>query len=178
MSGLIGRGTPGHVARRSRSDRLWRHQTRERRRSSAKSRAGAEQLYAIQSAPNAKSSGGRRSDIAALRASAAAFRASRWSVEMNIAVLSGRRKTSALKDNPDTALASDEFWERVSGIADFRARLINTTAILSGRITARAASEVARIGQRHTASSVTRAATSTSRNSRTRHRGPAGKSSS
>ena len=42
-------------------------------------------------------------------------------------------------------LASDEFWQRVSGISDFRARLIHATALLSGLVIARAASEVARI---------------------------------
>ena len=61
-------------------------------------------------------------------------------------MLSGRRVSRALGSDPNIlVLDSDEFWERVSGIADFRARLIRTTAILSGLITARAASEVARI---------------------------------
>jgi hypothetical protein len=68
-----------------------------------------------------------------------------------IAVLSGRRVTRALRSDPTiVVLASDEFWERVSGITDFRARLIRTTAALSGLIAARAASEVARIrGEAH-----------------------------
>jgi Type II restriction endonuclease EcoO109I len=109
-------------------------------------RSGTEELYAIQSAPNTKSAGGRRSDVDALRASAAALRASKRPVEMFIAVLSGRRRSSPLKKDPNViVLASDEFWQRVSGISDFRARLIQATALLSGLVTARAASEVARI---------------------------------
>ena len=67
---------------------------------------------------------------------------------MYIAVLSGRRKSAPLKKDPNViVLASDEFWERVSGISDFRPRLIQSTALLSGLISARAASEVARIRQ-------------------------------
>jgi hypothetical protein len=109
-------------------------------------RSGVVELYAIQSAPNTKSSGGRRSDVDALRRAAGAIRASKRRVDLHIAVLSGRRVSRALKSDPNiVVLASDEFWQRVSGIADFRARLIRTTAILSGLITARAASEVARI---------------------------------
>ncbi|MBA2641970.1 MAG: hypothetical protein H0U82_03450 [Actinobacteria bacterium] len=52
----------------------------------------------------------------------------------------------ALKSDPNIVmLASDAFWERVSGVPDFRARLIRTTVILADRIAARAASEVVRI---------------------------------
>jgi hypothetical protein len=109
-------------------------------------RAGVEELYAIQSAPNTKSAGGRRSDVQALRQGAAALRASRRPVEMYIAVLSGQRTSRPLTQDPNViVLASDEFWHRVSGSADFRRRLIKTTAILSGLVAARAASEVARI---------------------------------
>jgi len=109
-------------------------------------RSGVVQLYAIQSAPNTKSSGGRRSDVDALRRAAAAIRASKRPVEMYIAVLSGRRVSRGLRSDPNVVvLASDEFWERVSGIADFRARLMRATGILSGLLTARATSEVARI---------------------------------
>ena len=56
-------------------------------------RSGVIELYAVQSAPNTKSSGGRRSDVNALRAGAAAIRASKRPVEMFIAVLSGRSKS-------------------------------------------------------------------------------------
>jgi len=109
-------------------------------------RGGVVALYAIQSAPNTKSAGGRRSDVDALRRAAGAIRASKRRVELYIAVLSGQRVTRPLKSDPNVlVLASDEFWERVSGIVDFRARLIRTTAILSGLVVARAASEVARI---------------------------------
>lgn len=109
-------------------------------------RSGVVELYAIQSAPNTKSSGGRRSDVDALRRGAGAIRASKRPVEMYIAVLSGRKVSRALKSDPNIiVLASDEFWERVSGIVDFRARLMRATAILSSRVTARATSEVARI---------------------------------
>ncbi|CAN5633259.1 hypothetical protein BH20ACT14_BH20ACT14_05030 [soil metagenome] len=109
-------------------------------------RGGVVELYAIQSAPNTKSAGGRRSDVDALRRAAGALRASKRPVELYIAVLSGQRVTRALGSDPNIIiLASDEFWERVSAIPDFRARLIRTTAILSDVIAARAASEVARI---------------------------------
>ncbi len=109
-------------------------------------RSGVVELYAIQSAPNTKSSGGRRSDVDALRRAAGAIRASRRRVDLYIAVLSGRHVSRALRSDPNIlVLASDEFWERVSGIADFRARLIRTTSILSLLVTARAATEVARI---------------------------------
>lgn len=109
-------------------------------------RAGVVELYAIQSAPNTKSAGGRRSDVDALRRGAGAIRASKRPVELYIAVLSGRRVSRALKSDPNIVmLASDEFWERVSGVPDFRARLIRTTVILADRIAARAASEVVRI---------------------------------
>jgi hypothetical protein len=105
------------------------------------------ELSAIQSAPNTKSAGGRRSDIEGLRKAAGAIRASKRQVEMNIAVLAGRTKTATLPADPSiTILASDHFWEKVSGIADFRARLIRVTHTLSPLVKARAAGEVARIG--------------------------------
>jgi hypothetical protein len=107
---------------------------------------GTIELYAIQSAPNTKSAGGRRSDVRALQQAAAVLRASRRRVELNIAVLSGRSKTTALAADPNISLlGSDDFWHRVSGIPDFRARLIRATAVLSALVRGRAASEVARI---------------------------------
>jgi hypothetical protein len=60
-------------------------------------RGGVVELYAIQSAPNTKSAGGRRSDVDALRRAAGAIRASKRRVELYIAVLSGRRVTRPLK---------------------------------------------------------------------------------
>jgi hypothetical protein len=104
------------------------------------------ELYAIQSAPNTKNAGGRRSDINALRAAASVLRASKRRVELNIAVLSGRAKSAPLKADPNvTVLASDEFWEKVTGIADFRARLIRATTMLSALIKGRVADEATRI---------------------------------
>lgn len=109
---------------------------------------GTIELYAIQSAPNTKSAGGRRSDIRALQQAAAVLRTSRRTVDLNIAVLSGRSKTAPLAADPNiTLLGSDDFWHRVSGIPDFRARLIRATAALSTLVRGRAASEVTRIKQ-------------------------------
>jgi len=89
---------------------------------------------------------GRRSDVDALKKAAGALRASKRTVEMNIAVLSGRSTTSPLRADPNiVVLGSDDFWEKVSGIPDFRARLIRVTNILSVLIKGRAATEVARI---------------------------------
>ena len=82
----------------------------------------------------------------ALRSAAGALRASKRPVEMNIAVLSGKDSTTPLRADPNiVVLGSDDFWGKISGISDFRARLIHATAILSGLITGRAAKEVARI---------------------------------
>ena len=104
------------------------------------------ELYAIQSAPNTKNAGGRRSDINALRAAAAVLRAGKRRVELNIAVLSGRPKSAPLKADPGIiVLGSDEFWEKVSGVSDFRVRLIHGTTILSALVKGRVADEVARI---------------------------------
>ena len=109
-------------------------------------KTGVVELYAIQSAPNTKSAGGRRSDVNGLRNAAGALRASKRPVEMNIAVLSGKNKTTPLRSDPNIlVLASAEFWGKISGIPDFRARLIQATSILSVLIKGRAATEVARI---------------------------------
>jgi hypothetical protein len=51
-----------------------------------------------------------------------------------------------MRANPDiTVLSSDDFWERVSGIPDFRARLFRTSTILAWLIKRRSADEMARI---------------------------------
>jgi hypothetical protein len=42
-------------------------------------------------------------------------------------------------------LGSDDFWERVSGRADFRVRLVRASVVLSRLVKKRAADEVARI---------------------------------
>ncbi len=104
------------------------------------------ELYAIQSAPNTKNAGGRRSDVNALRAAAAVLRASKRRVEMNIAVLFGRNRSSQLSADPNiTVLASDEFWKKISGIPDFRTRLVRATGLLSTMVEGRLISEVDRI---------------------------------
>jgi hypothetical protein len=65
---------------------------------------------------------------------------------MNIAVLNGQKKTRELDSDPGvTVLASDEFWTTVSGIADFRARLVRASIILSWLIKSRSADEITRI---------------------------------
>jgi hypothetical protein len=107
---------------------------------------GVVQLYAIQSAPNTKNAGGRKSDIESLRRGARVLRNQRQRVELNIAVLGGRAKTGVMREHSDiTVLSSDDFWERVSGIADFRARLVRATTILSWLVKRRSKDEVERI---------------------------------
>lgn len=107
---------------------------------------GVIELYAIQSSPNTKNSGGRRADMASLKRAAKALRASRRTVELYVAVLGGRRKTASVRDEPDiTVLGSDDFWARIAGIADFRARLLKATVALAPLVKKRAADEVARI---------------------------------
>ena len=104
------------------------------------------ELYACQSAGNTKSSGGRRSDVDALRRAAGAIRASRRHVEEYIAVMHGRGTTAVLGSDPSiTVLGSDDFWHKVSGVPDFRARLLQASTVLSTLIAGRAAAEVARI---------------------------------
>jgi hypothetical protein len=107
---------------------------------------GVVQLYAIQASPNTKNAGGRKSDIDALRRGARALRGHRQRVELNIAVLVGRLKTGPIRDHSDiTVVGSDDFWERVSGIPDFRARLLRATTILGWLVKRRSQDEVARI---------------------------------
>src|SRR5205823_2266881 len=107
---------------------------------------GVVQLYAIQSAPNTKNAGGRKSDVDALRRGARPLRGHRQRVELNIAVLSGRAKSGPLRTHSDvTVLSSDDFWVRISGIPDFRARLLRATTILAWLVKRRSEDEVARI---------------------------------
>ena len=109
-------------------------------------RGGTIELYAIQSAPNTKSAGGAKSDRDALRRAAGALRASKRPVELNVAVLSGRSKTTPMRSDPSIMhVASDEFWERVSGVPDFRARLLQATVTLSRLVRGRADLEVQRL---------------------------------
>ena len=109
-------------------------------------RHGAVALYAIQNAPNTKNAGGRRADVDSLKRAARPLRAARRVVDMNIAVAFGRGKTTALRSDPDvTVLASDDFWETVSGHRDFGARLLKASMALSVLVKKRAAEEVARL---------------------------------
>jgi hypothetical protein len=104
------------------------------------------ELYAIQAAPNTKSAGGSRSDVESLRRAAGALRAGRRVVEQYIAVLHGRRQSAVLRSDPGiTKLGSDAFWEKISGIPDFRTRLLEASTILASLVAGRASAEVARI---------------------------------
>jgi Type II restriction endonuclease EcoO109I len=110
------------------------------------------ELYAIQAADNTKSAGGRRSDIESLRRAAGALRAGKRIVELFVGVLHGRSKTAPLRADPSiTILASDAFWEKVSGIPDFRERLLKASTVLASLVTGRAAAEVVRIKSEATA---------------------------
>jgi hypothetical protein len=107
---------------------------------------GTVQLYAIQSASNTKNAGGRKADVDALKRAARPLRAHRQRVEMNVAVLSGRVKSSPMRSEADIAvLSSDDFWTRITGIPDFRARLLRASTILSWLVKRRSADEAARI---------------------------------
>lgn len=109
---------------------------------------GVTHLYAIQSAPNTKNSGARRADIESLKRAARPLRGHRLPVEMYVAVLSGREKSAAIRSEPDiTVVGSDDFWESVSGIGDFRARLLRASMILSWLIRRRSEDEINRIKQ-------------------------------
>jgi hypothetical protein len=107
---------------------------------------GVVHLSAIQAAPNTKNAGSRRSDIESLKRAARPLPANKQRVSMNIAILSGQAKTRELASDPGiTVLASDEFWHRVSGIADFRPRLLRASTILAWLVKSRSAAEVERI---------------------------------
>lgn len=107
---------------------------------------GVIRLYAIQAAPNTKNAGSRRSDVEALKRAAKPLRASRRHVELAIAVLHGRAKTGEIRSEPGIAVvASDEFWEGVSGIQDFRSRLFRASIALAELVRSRSTDEVERI---------------------------------
>ena len=109
---------------------------------------GVTHLYAIQSVPNTKSAGARRADIESLKRAARPLRGHRLPGEMYIAVLSGRDKSAAIRAEPDiTMVGSDEFWARISGISDFRARILRASTILSWLIRRRSEDEINRIKQ-------------------------------
>lgn len=107
---------------------------------------GVVHLYAIQTAPNTKNAGGRRSDIDALKRCAAPLRSARRVVELNVAVLHGRTRSTDLASEPGIRmLGSDEFWTRISGTNDFRPRLLRATTLLAELVHERSADDVARI---------------------------------
>jgi hypothetical protein len=107
---------------------------------------GVVHLFSIQAAPNTKNAGSRRSDVESLKRAARPIRAHRQRVSLNIAILAGQAKTRELRSDPGvTVLASDEFWHRISGIADFRTRLLRASTILSWLVRSRSADEIARI---------------------------------
>jgi hypothetical protein len=65
---------------------------------------------------------------------------------LNVGVLHGQARTSEVRAEPEIkVLASDEFWRRISGIADFRPRLLRATVVLAELTRTQAATEVARI---------------------------------
>jgi hypothetical protein len=107
---------------------------------------GVTRLYAIQAAPNTKNAGGRKADVEALKRCARPLRAARRHVELFVAVLHGRGKTAELRAEPEIqVLSSDEFWKRVSGIEDFRARLLSGSLVLADLMRERSADEIERI---------------------------------
>jgi Type II restriction endonuclease EcoO109I len=107
---------------------------------------GTVELYAIQTSGNTKNSGGRKTDVDALKRAARPLRASRRFVELKIAVLGGRSLTRPMPSEPDvTLVGSDDFWERITGIADFRSRLLKASVVFAPLIRTRAADEVTRI---------------------------------
>ena len=109
---------------------------------------GVVHLFAIQAAPNTKNAGSRRSDVEALKRAARPLRGHRQRVSMNIAILAGQAKTRELVSDPGiTVLASDEFWRRISGLQDFRTRLLRASTILAWLVKSRSADEVTRIKQ-------------------------------
>jgi Type II restriction endonuclease EcoO109I len=107
---------------------------------------GVVHLFAIQAAPNTKNAGSRRSDVQSLKRAARPLRANKQRVSMNIAILAGQARTRELASDPSvTVLASDEFWHLVSGVPDFRARLLRASTILAWLVKARSGDEVSRI---------------------------------
>jgi hypothetical protein len=103
-------------------------------------------LYAMQSAPNTKNASGSKHDLDALKKSAAVLRAQRRHVECFVAVLFGRHTTAPHKREPGIVLlASDDFWSRISGVPDFRERLLHATLVLSRLVSERSELELARI---------------------------------
>jgi len=109
---------------------------------------GVVHLFAIQVAPNTKNAGSRRSDVESLKRAARPLRANKQRVSLNIAILIGQPRTREMRSEPGvTVLASDEFWHRISGVSDFRARLFRASTMLAWLVKSRASDEVTRIKQ-------------------------------
>jgi hypothetical protein len=107
---------------------------------------GVVELYAIQTSPTTKNSGGRRTDIESLKHAARPLRAARRHVDLYIGVLVGQRRTGTVRAEPGvTVLSSAAFWERMTGISDFYARLLKASVELRALVKKRSADEVARI---------------------------------
>lgn len=103
-------------------------------------------LYAIQASNDTKNSGGRKSDVLALKQAARPLRTQLRLVELYVAVLFGRDKTADIESEPGVqVLASDEFWYRVSGIPDFCARFLQASISLAELVRERSADDIARI---------------------------------
>jgi hypothetical protein len=109
---------------------------------------GVVELYAIQTSPNTKNSGGRRADVQSLKRAAKPLRAARRHVDLFIGVLVGQRRAATLRTEPDvTVLSSAAFWERMTGIPDFYPRLLKTSLKLRTLVKARSADELTRIAE-------------------------------
>jgi hypothetical protein len=107
---------------------------------------GVVELYAIQTSPTTKNSGGRRTDVRSLKTAARPLRAARRHVDLFIGVLVGQRRTLALRSEPEvTVLSSVDLWERMTGIPDFYARLLSASIELRALVKQRSADEVVRI---------------------------------
>jgi hypothetical protein len=103
-------------------------------------------LYAIQASSETKNSGGRKSDVMALKLAARPLRTQLRLVEMYVAVLFGRDRSYELENEPGIqVLASDEFWFRVSGIPDFSVRFLEASLVLAELVRERSADDIARI---------------------------------
>jgi hypothetical protein len=114
---------------------------------------GVVELYAVQTSPTTKNSGGRRADVESLKRAARPLRAARRHVDLFVGVLVGKRRTSALRNEPDvTVLSSRDFWERMTSVPDFYARLLEASVDLRALVRARSADEITRITEEARAS--------------------------
>lgn len=103
------------------------------------------ELYAIQTSGNTKSSGGGESDQRALQRAARPLLTARRHVELYVAVLQGRRRTAPIGESGILKLGSEVAWEKLSGIPNFRDRLLIASPHLATLVSGRAEGEVSRI---------------------------------